>query len=44
LKDTLDVMAVQTPGKLDMDSIKNRCATHGTTERLEAILKNLPQI
>lgn len=44
LEDALDVMAVQTPGKLDMAYIKNWCSIHGTSERLETILAELPQL
>lgn len=44
LDDARDVLAVQGPETLDMTYIKNWCSTHGTTERLEDILDNLPQL
>lgn len=44
LDDALDVMAVQTPQKLDMAYVRYWCSTHGTSERLETILASLPQL
>jgi hypothetical protein len=44
LDDALDVMAVQTPKKLDMPYIEHWCAIHGTSGRLESILASLPPI
>lgn len=44
LDDVRDVLAVQGPESLDMDYVTNWCATHGTTERLSAILESLPPL
>lgn len=44
LDDVRDVLAVQGPESLDMDYVSNWCATHGTTERLTAILESLPPL
>lgn len=43
LEDALDVVAVQTPERLDMEYIRHWCSIHGTTARLEATLARLPQ-
>ncbi len=44
LEDALDVVAVQTPQKLDMDYVRYWCAIHGSTGRLENIIASLPPI
>ena len=44
LDDARDVLAVQGPETLDMGYIENWCSTHGTAERLSAILASLPPI
>lgn len=44
LDDARDVLAVQGPETLDMTYIRNWCATHGTTQRLETIIESLPPI
>ncbi|MEO5916618.1 MAG: hypothetical protein ABIS50_20450 [Luteolibacter sp.] len=44
LDDARDVLAVQGPETLDMTYIRNWCATHGTTQRLETILESLPPL
>jgi hypothetical protein len=42
LDDARDVLAVQGTDFLDMAYIRNWCATHGTTERLEKALAEIP--
>ncbi len=44
LDDARDVFAVQGPEMLDMIYIRNWCAAHGTTERLETIIESLPPL
>ena len=44
LDDARDVLAVQGPETLDMPYIENWCDTHGTRERLTAILESLPPL
>jgi hypothetical protein len=44
LEDVRDVLAVQGPESLDMPYVTKWCATHGTTERLTAILESLPPL
>lgn len=44
LDDARDVLAVQGPETLDMEYIRHWCATHGTTERLENALAEIPPL
>jgi hypothetical protein len=44
LDDARDVLAVQGPETLDMAYIGHWCSAHGTTGRLEEILKSLPPL
>jgi hypothetical protein len=44
LDDARDVLAVQGPENLDMDYIKKWCGAHGTTDRLEAALAEIPPL
>ncbi len=42
LDDARDVLAVQGPESLDMEYIRHWCAAHGTSERLENALAEIP--
>jgi hypothetical protein len=44
LDDARDVLAVQGPETLDMAYVENWCGTHGTLERLQKILAELPPL
>ena len=44
LDDARDVLAVQDPQHLDMAYIRDWCARHGTTERLERALAEIPPL
>ena len=44
LDDVRDVLVVQGPETLDMAYIESWCRTHGTLERLEKILADLPPL
>jgi hypothetical protein len=44
LDDVRDVLAVQGPETLDMAYVENWCRTHGTLERLQKILAELPPL
>ncbi len=44
LDDARDVLAVQGPETLDMAYIENWCRAHGTLERLQKILAELPPL
>jgi len=44
LDDARDVLAVQVPESLDMKYIETWCAAHGTTERLENALAEIPPL
>ena len=44
LDDARDVLAVQSPDSLDMVYIEKWCAQHGTRERLQAALADIPPL
>lgn len=44
LDDARDILAVQGPESLDMTSIENWCAQHGTTDRLKEALAGIPPL
>jgi hypothetical protein len=44
LEDARDVLAVQTPGNLDMDYIKRWCGIHQTSEHLHAMLTEIERL
>jgi hypothetical protein len=44
LDDARDVLAVQDPLRLDMTYIRDWCAQHGTTERLDRALAEIPPL
>jgi hypothetical protein len=44
LDDARDVLAVQGPESLDMDYIERWCSEHGTTERLQKALAEIPPL
>lgn len=44
LADVTDILAVQSTDRLDMPYIKNWCAIHKTTDRLEAALAQIPPL
>jgi hypothetical protein len=44
LDDALDILAIMDPVSLDMPYILDWCATHKTTDRLEAALSRIPPL
>jgi hypothetical protein len=44
LDDALDILAIMDPDTLDMPYIRNWCAIHKTTARLEAALAQIPPL
>lgn len=44
LDDALDILAIMGSDTLDMPYIENWCATHGTTDRLEAAVARIPPL
>ncbi len=44
VEDARDVLAVQTPARLDMEYIKRWCETHQTSDRLRSILAEIDSL